>query len=139
MIVLDTNVVSEMMRPKPEVRVQAWLLRQFRADVFLTSITQAEIFFGLAQMDELKRKAALTAEMELLIAEDFAGFILPFDEAAARQFAVIAAARKRMGRPISEFDAQIAAIAAAHGAFVATRNVADFEHCGIDLINPWAE
>lgn len=139
MIVLDTNVVSELMRPQPESRVEAWLLRQFRGDVFLTSITQAEIFFGLEQMAPSKRKVSLTDEMELLLAEDFAGFVLPFDKPAARQFAIIAAARKHMGRPISEFDAQIAAITAAHGASLATRNVADFEHCGIAIVNPWTE
>ncbi|MES1991650.1 MAG: type II toxin-antitoxin system VapC family toxin [Pseudomonadota bacterium] len=139
MIVLDTNVVSELMKNQPDVRVDTWIKRQFREDVFLASITLAEVFYGTECMDASKRKAPLESKVKMLIAVEFSGQILPFDEAAARQYAVIAAGRKRMGRPISEFNAQIAAIAAAHGASVATRNIADFEHCGIVVINPWAE
>lgn len=139
MIIIDTNVISELMRPRPEPRVVVWVAQQITDDIFLTSITVAELFRGLVLMAEGRRKQALIAETELLLAEDFEGLVLPFDEAAARQYGVIVSMRQRLGRPISTFDAQIAAIAAAHGATVATRNVADFEHCGVTIINPWTE
>jgi len=139
MIILDTNVVSELMKSQPEARVDAWIKRQFRDNVFLTSVTLAEIFYGTERMDASKRKATLMSKMEALLVVEFAGQVLPFDEAAARQYGVIVSARQRMGRPIQMPDAQIAAIAAAQGFSVATRNVADFEHCGVPLINPWTE
>jgi len=107
--------------------------------MFVTAITQAEILVGIEVMVAGKRKHRLTEVVEQIFVHDFQGRILPFDAEAARQFATISASRKAAGRPISQFDAMIAAIVRVHGATLATRNVRDFEHCGIRLINPWAD
>jgi predicted nucleic acid-binding protein len=105
--------------------------------LFTTAICEAEILYGLALMPDGRRRVALQNAVAAIFAEDFSGRILAFDSAAAKAFADLAAARRRLGRPIAEFDAQIAAIASAHGAAVATRNVDDFADCGINVINPW--
>lgn len=139
MIVLDTNVVSEMMRPRSDARVMRWLDERPRAHFLLTAITTAEILYGLELAPDGARRVFLEERFIAFVEAGFAGNILPFDEAAARHFAIIAARRRKMGRPISTFDAETAAIAASRGAALATRNVADFEHCGIDVINPWTE
>jgi predicted nucleic acid-binding protein len=110
---------------------------QPNSSLFATSVTQAEMLYGIELMPKGKRRAALQAEVEGMFAEDFQNRILPFDADAAREYPGIAAARRAMGRPITPFDAQIAAIALSHGAKLATRNTADFEHCGVALINPW--
>jgi len=138
MIVLDTNVVSEMMKPAPEPRVEEWLARQLPFDVFTTSITQAEIFYGIELLAKGKRQDHLLRLAEELFEEDFAGRLLPFGSAAARMYPAIIVGRMKLGRPISLLDAQIAAIAAAHGATLATRNVSDFKDCGVRVVNPWA-
>jgi len=136
-IVLDTNVVSEMMRPAPSAAVETWVSAQPAAGVFISAITEAELRYGLALLPAGRRQRRLLAQAEAMLAEDFAGRILPFDSAAAGAYAPIAAARRLAGRPISQADAQIAAIAASRGATIATRNVADFEGCGIETVDPW--
>jgi toxin FitB len=137
MIVLDTNVLSETLRVEPADSVARWMAAQHAANLFTTAISQAEILRGLALMPSGRRRAFLEGAVAGIFAEDFAGRILPFDSVAAPAFAEIAAGRRRLGRPISVFDAQIAAIALVHKAAVATRNVNDFAACGIDIINPW--
>jgi len=137
-IVLDTNVLSEALKPLPSRIVLGWLAAQQPLSVFTTAITEAEVLYGVETLPG-KRRTRLLAAVERMFAEEFAGRILPFDEDAARAFAGIVAARDTAGRPISQFDAMIAAIARSHRAAVATRNTADFQHCGIEVINPWIE
>jgi predicted nucleic acid-binding protein len=105
--------------------------------VFTTTITLAEVLFGVEALPQGKRRTRLFETVERIFAQEFAGRILPFDEDAARVFAIIVASRNAAGRPISPFDAMIAAIARTHHATVATRNTADFEHCGLRLVDPW--
>lgn len=138
MIVLDTNVVSELLRPRPDGAVEAWLADQPPASIFTTTITEAEILYGLRLLPDGKRKQELLAAIEPIFAEDFAGRVLPFDEDAADAYATLAVARRLAGRPISQFDAQIGSIAASRGAAIATRNVSDFADIGVAVINPWA-
>lgn len=137
MIVLDTNVISEMLRPAPDARVSAWLAAQHGPEVYLTAICEAELKYGVAVLPEGRRRDALTNAVEAILAQEFAGRILAFDSAAAAAYAQIAAARRASGRPVSQFDAQIAAIARTHRAMLATRNTADFEGCGVELVDPW--
>jgi toxin FitB len=137
MIVLDTNVLSETLRPNPADSVKAWIESQPSDSLFTTAITEAEILYGLALMPAGRRRTALQHAVAAIFAEDFAGRVLPFDSAAARAFAVLAAVRRQSGHPIAEFDAQIAAIASSHGAAVATRNIGDFINCGVKVISPW--
>ena len=137
MIVLDTNVLSESLRPRPSDAVGAWMAAQPAAILYTTAINQAEILYGVALLPSGRRKLFLEETVEAMFAEDFLGRVLPFDTAAARSFAEIAAIRRRTGRPISDMDAQIAAIAHSRGAAVATRNVEDFANCGITVISPW--
>ncbi len=113
------------------------LADQPEASVFISAITEAELRYGAKIMPPGKRQAALAAEIESMIGEDFGGRILPFDSPAEVAFAEIAALRRQAGRPISQADAQIAAIARSRGAALATRNVPDFEGCGIEAVNPW--
>jgi predicted nucleic acid-binding protein len=136
-IVLDTNVLSEALKPLPSPIVLDWLAGQDPSSVFTTTITQAEILFGVETLPAGRRRMRLLAAVEKIFAEEFEGRILPFDEDAARAFAEIVATRGRAGRPITQFDAMIAAIARSHRATVATRNTADFQNCGVDVINPW--
>ena len=138
MIVIDTNVVSELMRMTPEPAVMTWFSGQDSAELYLTAVSEAEPRVGAAILPAGRRRDRLTAEVDAVVREDFAGRVLPFDSAAAKAYAAIAASRRSMGRPILEADCQIAAIARASDAAVTTRNVADFEHCGIALIDPWA-
>jgi hypothetical protein len=137
MIVLDTNVLSEVMHPKGSLLVREWLSTQATNEVFTTTITQAEVLYGIALLPSGKRQTDLSQAAQVMFAEDFRGRILPFDEAAALSFAKIAAERRRMGKPISQSDAQIASICYSHQATLATRNVSDFDNCGIVIINPW--
>jgi len=139
MIVLDTNVLSEASRPLPSHRVLAWLGTQPRRLLFATTISEAEMLRGVALLPVGNRRSALDEATRLLFAEDFEGRVLPFDRVAASAYAKIGAERQRIGRPIAPLDAQIAAIARAHGAAVATRNVADFTDCGIDVVDPWQD
>jgi predicted nucleic acid-binding protein len=137
MIILDTNVISELFRPAPEPNVEHWLSSQHGLNVLLTSISEAELRYGLAIMGNGKRRAALVDAVDRILRKDLAGRILPFDTDAARSYAAIAAARRTAGRPIAQADCQITSIAHARGAMVATRTTSDFEGCSIDLINPW--
>ena len=137
MIILDTNVLSELMRPKPSPRVAAWVAKLPAKELFTTSITEAEIFYGIELLTKGKRREGLLAAAEAMFAEDLAGRIFGFESDAARVFSKIAAHRRALGRPISHADAQIAAIAQMRGAKLATRNVADFDDCGLDVLDPW--
>jgi predicted nucleic acid-binding protein len=139
MTILDTNVVSELMRPEPEPAVLRWFDTASAADLYVTAITMAEVLHGVELLAGGKRREALEAGAERLFGVVFADHILSFDYTAARAFSVIASSRRRRGKPISDFDAQIAAIARANEAALATRDTADFEGCGIELINPWSE
>ncbi|GAB0114312.1 PIN domain-containing protein [Acidisoma sp. C75] len=137
MILLDTKILSELMRPIPEPAVETWVGAQPASSMFISAITEAELRYGLALLPKGLRRGRLLAQLEAMLAEDFVGRILPFDSAAAGTYASIAAARRQAGRPISQVDAQIAAIAASRGAAIATRNVSDFAECGITVLNPW--
>ncbi len=138
MILLDTNVLSEFMRPQPSEVMMAWLDRLHAEQVWISAISCAEIMLGLALMPAGKRQAALAQAAQAMFEEDFAGRCLPFDERATRHYGTIVARRIRAGRPISTEDAQIAAIALAHDLTLATRNVSDFEGIeGLKIINPW--
>ena len=137
MFVLDTNVVSELMKQRVDSMVRAWSDAQLTGDLFLTAITEAEIRAGIAVLPEGERRRGLDTAAERFFGVLFRGRILPFDSRAAQAYAVIAAARRAAGRPISHADCQIAAIARSVGASVATRDAEGFEGCGIDVINPW--
>ena len=137
MIVLDTNVVSELMKPAPAAAVAQWIAQQPATTLYTTSITQAEVLHGILLLPAGKRRATLEAAAEAMFDEDFGGRVLPFGGEAARAYAQIAAQRRRSGRPISHFDAQIAAIARSARACVATRNVRDYDACDIKVVNPW--
>jgi predicted nucleic acid-binding protein len=137
MIILDTNVVSEIMRLEPAERVARWLTSRPATSLCTTTITQAEILLGVHLLPRGKRRDELEQEAQEALEQGFAGRLLPFDSEAARAYARIASARRRSGRPISQADAQIAAIARSTGYGLATRNVADFEGCGIELFDPW--
>jgi predicted nucleic acid-binding protein len=137
MIVLDTNVLSELMKPAPAERVTRWIAAQPATSLYTTTVTQAEILHGVMLLPAGRRRNAVESAAEAMFKEDFAGRVLPFGSDAARLYARIAAERCRAGRPISHFDAQIAAITRAAGAAVATRNVADYDGCGVKVINPW--
>ncbi len=136
-IVLDTNVLSELMKPQGSQKVKNWVATQAKVDLFVTSITQAEILYGIAILPDGKRSQSLREIAQAMFVEEFVGRILSFDQKAAEYFAQIASNRKRMGKPISQSDAQIAAICLANGAQIATRNVDDFINCQINIINPW--
>jgi predicted nucleic acid-binding protein len=125
------------MRPAPEDAVVHWVAAQRASSLYITSIAQAEILHGISLLSAGRKRTAIQAAADAMFAGDFRGRILPFDSAAARSYADVATKRRRAGRPISQFDAQIAAIALSAGADVATRNVADFEGCGLRLVNPW--
>jgi predicted nucleic acid-binding protein len=139
MIVLDTNVFSETVKPRPSGAVLRWLARQDGVSVFTTAITQAEVLRGIEEMPTGKRRTRISMVIERIFTEEFQPRILPFDEKAARTLAKIVPAREAAGRPISQFDAMIAAIARSCHAAVATRNAEDFSLCGIAVVNPWTE
>jgi hypothetical protein len=138
MTILDTNVLSELMRPKPSPEVAAWVAKQSGTELFTTVITEAEIFYGIELLAKGKRREALLEAADAMFAEDMAGRIFAFDSDAARAFSRIAARRRALGRPISHADAQIAAIAQLRRARLATRNIGDFADCGIDVVDPWS-
>ncbi len=138
MIVLDTNVLSELMRRRPAARVIGWVDAQDASALAITAVTVAELLYGVARLAGGARKAELAANVDALVREDFAGRVLPFDAAAATHYAELVAARERQGRPVSVSDGQIAAICRHHGATLATRNVRDFEATGIGVVDPWA-
>jgi toxin FitB len=136
-IILDTNVISELVRQAPDPGVLSWLDSLDISDVATTAVTAAELRYGVARLPEGHRKRELTAVIRGLLAEDFHGRVLPFDERAAARYADIVTGRERIGRPIGVADAQIATICRNAGAILATRNTADFEETEIELIDPW--
>ena len=137
MIILDTNVISEVTsRRQMDRNVRDWMISQRLQDLHVTSITVAELLYGLALMPESSRKERLRQTTSAFI-ENFRHRTFSFNSAAAPHYAAIMAERRSQGRPIGVQDAMIAAIARAHGAAVATRNVKDFEGTGVKLINPW--
>lgn len=137
MIILDTNVLSELMRPTPAGKVVRWISARPASGFYTTSITESEILLGIRLLPAGKRREAYEAAALALLSEAFAGRVIPFGSDAASCYATIAAERQGRGQPISHFDAQIAAIAKSADATVATRNVADFEDCGIRVVDPW--
>jgi hypothetical protein len=137
-ILLDTNVLSELMRTKPSAEVLGWFGQQQETSFFISAITRAEILLGIALLPAGKRRDGLAVSAEQMFAEDFAGRNLPFDEACATEYALLVAARTRQGRAISTEDAQIAAIALTHHLPMATRNTKDFKDiAGLAVLNPW--
>ena len=139
MIVIDTNVVSELMRAAPNHAVLDWFGRRAASDLHISVVTEAELRRGIAILPEGRRRDTLADAINAMVTEDFADRVLAFDGPAAVAFAAIFAERRAIGRPISFPDCQIAATARARGAAVATRNIGDFEGCGIDVVNPWDE
>ncbi len=138
MIVLDTNVLSELTKPAPDASVTAWVARQHRADLCTTAISEAELAFGVALLPKGRRREALAQAVARLLAEGLGGRVLAFDRTAAAAYGEIAAGRRASGRPVATADGQIAAIARARGATVlATRDVGGFEGCGVRVVDPW--
>jgi len=137
MIILDTNVISEIMKPNPSLNVTTWIDNQDASGLFISTITIAEICYGLNALPEGNRRDILETAFNKTITEAFEYNILSFDEACAHVYGKIMANRKKIGRPMGILDGQIAATACAHGFSVATRNVSDFSDCGVDLINPF--
>ncbi|MGH9523889.1 MAG: type II toxin-antitoxin system VapC family toxin [Terriglobales bacterium] len=137
MIIVDTNVLSELMRVPPATAVMDWFAAQHATSLYTTAISEAEIYYGIELLPKGRRREQLRKAADSMFAEDFANRVLGFDSDAARAFSTIAALRRSAGRPISYADAQILAIARSHSAKVATRNTADFEGCGVDLLDPW--
>lgn len=137
MILLDTNVLSELMKGEPDARVTRWVESQTASHLYVSSISQAEILHGILLLPAGRRRAAIEAAAKAMFAEDFAGRVLAFGSDTALPYAQIAVERRRRGWPIAQFDAQIAAIARSRGFTLATRNVADFEDCGIQVVDPW--
>jgi predicted nucleic acid-binding protein len=136
-ILLDTSVLSEALSLAPSEAVMAWLGAQDRLAVFTTAITQAELLHGIEILPAGKRRNFLAAAVKRIFSDEFQGRILAFDGEAAGVYPGIVARRATMGRAISQLDAMIAAIAGSRGGAIATRNVRDFEHCGIEVVNPW--
>jgi predicted nucleic acid-binding protein len=137
MFVLDTNVLSAIMGSRPVAEVAAWITRQPDEQLCTTSVCQAEILAGIAILPNGRRRQFLDAAARAIFEDDFGGRILPFDQAAASHYAALFASRREAGRPAGQADLMIAAVARAHGASLVTRNVSDFEGCGIPILNPW--
>ena len=138
MIVLDTNVISELMRDNPQQTVRTWFRTQSASSLFVTTVTEAEILTGIALLPYGRRRRGLSEAAAHVFATLFVGRILVFDSDTANIYAEIFAQRHAAGRPISQTDCQIAAIARSREASIATRNVRDFEGAEIELINPWS-
>lgn len=137
MIVLDSNVISELTRPRPDPRVLTWFAGTPARQLATTAITVGEVLSGVALLPDGRRKTELRNAVESVIYRDLRGHAEPFDLDAAAAYSEIVAVRSRLGRPISVADAQIAAICRATDAVLASRNTADFEHTGIQVVNPW--
>lgn len=137
MMLLDTNVLSELMRPVPSPVVLNWLRRQRHADLHTSAIAEAELRAGLAVLPEGARRRDLERRLDALLSTGFAQRIVGFDSSVAAIYAELRAMRQRAGRPVGGFDLLIAATGKARGWPVVTRNVADFDGCGLVLVNPW--
>lgn len=136
MIVVDTNVVSELMRQSPSERVREWVREQPARELFTSAVTVAEILYGIESLPGGRRQEELRSAA-IDVFDGFADQVLAFDATAAEQYAMVVSLRERLGMPIEGLDAQIAAICRVRGAALATRNVADFRKTGIKVINPW--
>ena len=139
MFILDTNVVSELMRGVPQPEVLAWVDARARRELCVTAIPEAEIRTGIAILPAGRRRRDLAHAADRFFADFFTNRVLPFDGSAARAYAEITAERRAAGRPISQFDCQIAAVTRCRGAALATRNVRDFKSAGIEVLDPWAD
>ncbi len=138
-LLLDTNVVSELIRRSPDLAVEAWAAGHTLEDLFFSAVGEAELRYGAAILPPGRRRETLVSDIERMLRDAFEGRVLPFDSEAARAYAEIAAMRRFAGRPVAPADCQIAAIARARGMAVATRNVRDFEDMGIEVVDPWAD
>jgi hypothetical protein len=138
MFVLDTNVVSELMRSEPEPLVSKWIGQRSATRLFFTAVGEAELRYGLEILARGARREALAAKIDVMIQDKLRDRVLPFDSAAANAYAEVAARRRTQGRSVSHADCQIAAIARCRNAAVVTRNVRDFEETGVEIINPWS-
>jgi len=136
-VLLDTNALSELLRASPDAVVLDWFSRQREDQLFVSAVTHAEMVLGARLLPVGKRQQRLQDALRGLFEDDFANRVLPFDGGSVDCYAEIVVARRRAGRPISQFDAQIAAIALQNGLALATRNLRDFEGCGVRLLNPW--
>ena len=137
MILVDTNVVSEVMKVAPSETVVTWLNNQTSSSLFISTITIGEIEYGLRILPAGKRRMRLKERFERFISLAFAQRVLPYDETAARTYGDIMGFRKEIGHPMSIPDGQIAAIAKINGLTISTRNTSDFEDCGIELVDPF--
>lgn len=137
MIVLDTDVLSELTRGRPDPHVVGWLDSLPVHEVATTAITAAELLHGVSRLPSGRRRAALSDAVKVLLGEDLEGRVLPFDSTAAERYAEVVAGRERLGRPIGMADAQIAAVCRAREATLATRNTKDFTDTGVELVDPW--
>ena len=137
-VLLNTNVLSELMRPQPSAVVLGWFAQQKDTEFYTSAITQAELLLGVALLPDGQRKNAIVEAIEKMFDQDFAERCLPFDELAAHEYAALVAARNKIGMPISTEDAQIAAIALQNDLVLVTRNTKDFRQInGLDLVDPW--
>jgi len=137
MFILDTNVVSELIRKAPDSAVEAWAGKHALEDLFFSAVGEAELRYGAAILPAGRRRASLVSNIEAMLRDAFGDRVLPFDSNAARAYAEIAAMRRSAGRPVPPADCQIAAIAHSRGMAVATRNVSDFEDIDVEVVNPW--
>ena len=137
MIILDTNVISELIRPDPNPQVIDWVKNRPGTEMFLSVVSEAELLYGVEMLPAGRRRDRLALEIENMLRDDLGGRVLPFDRAAAREYGLIAAGRRSMGRPIGMADCQIAATARCRNFELATGNVNDFQECGVRVINPW--
>jgi predicted nucleic acid-binding protein len=138
MIILDTNVLFELMRVAPDPRVTQWVAKQPEEELFTTSVSEAEIFYGIDLIAPGKRRESLLTAAEKTFTGLLLGRVLAFESEAARPFSRIVVHRRALGRPVGYADAQIASIARVSGATLATRDTDDFEDCGIEVVNPWS-
>jgi toxin FitB len=136
-LLIDTNVLSELLRPAPAPAVLSWFSRHPADLLFVSAVTQAEMMLGARLLPAGRRRTMLESALFAMFEEDFAGRVLPFDAAAVPAYVTLVERRRKLGRPISQFDAQIAAIANRHRTSLVTRNTSDFEGCDLTLVNPW--
>jgi toxin FitB len=137
-IILDTNVVSELMRPEPAPQVASWVRDRDRRELRTSAITLAEVLYGIARLPDGRRKQVLLAAADDIFST-FEDQVLPVDATVAEHYAAIASRRERAGKPIAGFDALIAAVCRSQGAALATRNVSDFDGTGIEVMDPWLQ
>jgi len=139
MIVLDTNVVSEIMKPDPNPHVLSWVDSVPALQTAITAVTVAEILYGIGRLPDGARRLKLMTAAETIFDEEFRNRIFVFDAAAAVEYAALVVEREAAGLPISMADAQIAAVCRVHNCTIATRNIGDFDGTGIPILNPWTD